>query len=97
MSNECAEYIEPDNKDDDDDDDASDTMSDECAEYIEPDNKDGDSWCLNSSKRAEILSFLDDCSVEELHLIPGLSVIKANTLIGLRPFESWCDLVSGPG
>lgn len=40
-----------------------------------------------------ILSFLNDCLVEELALIPGLSEKKAAKLESMRPFESMEDLV----
>ena len=43
-----------------------------------------------------ILSFFNDCSVQELGSVPGLSVKKAEKIIKMRPFDSWNDLVSYP-
>ena len=41
-----------------------------------------------------ILSFFNDCSVQELGSVPGLSAKKAEKIIRMRPFDSWNDLVS---
>ena len=40
-----------------------------------------------------ILSFFNDCSLQELTSVPGLSAKKAERIIKLRPFKSWNDLV----
>ena len=40
-----------------------------------------------------MLSFFNDCSVQELASVPGLSSKKAAKIIQMRPFDSWNDLV----
>ena len=40
-----------------------------------------------------ILSFFNDCSVQELASVPSLSSKKAQTIFKMRPFDSWNDLV----
>ena len=40
-----------------------------------------------------ILSFFNDCSLQELTSVPTLSAKKAEKIIKMRPFDSWNDLV----
>lgn len=49
----------------------------------------------NNSKtdvKTEILSFFQDASIDELSLIAGCSVKKAQRIVELRPFDSWESL-----
>ncbi|XP_068422538.1 SWI/SNF-related matrix-associated actin-dependent regulator of chromatin subfamily A containing DEAD/H box 1A isoform X2 [Clinocottus analis] len=43
--------------------------------------------------KKEILHFFGDASIDELSLIAGCSVKKAQKILELRPFESWQNLV----
>lgn len=43
--------------------------------------------------KTEILSFFQDASIDELSLIAGCSVRKAQRIVELRPFDSWESLV----
>ena len=40
-----------------------------------------------------ILSFFNDCSLQELTSVPTMSAKKAEKIIKMRPFDSWNDLV----
>ena len=48
---------------------------------------------FNAEKMVTILSFFNDCSVQELASVPGLSAKKAEKIIKMRPFDSWDALV----
>ncbi|XP_070759920.1 SWI/SNF-related matrix-associated actin-dependent regulator of chromatin subfamily A containing DEAD/H box 1A [Enoplosus armatus] len=43
--------------------------------------------------KQEILTFFQDASIDELSLIPGCSVKKAQKIVELRPFDRWQSLV----
>lgn len=43
--------------------------------------------------KKEIISFFQDASIDELSLISGCSVKKAQKIVELRPFDSWQSLV----
>lgn len=56
------------------------------------DNSEDDSF--SEEETVTILSFFNDCSLQELASVPGLSSKKAEKIIKMRPFDSWRDLVS---
>ncbi|XP_078375262.1 SWI/SNF-related matrix-associated actin-dependent regulator of chromatin subfamily A containing DEAD/H box 1-like isoform X2 [Oculina patagonica] len=58
---------------------------------VDDDSEDED---FNEEEMVTILSFFNDCSVQELSSVPGLSAKKAEKIIKMRPFDSWDDLVS---
>lgn len=43
--------------------------------------------------RQMVLSFYETATMDELLSIPGCSKKKAETIIELRPFSGWIDLV----
>lgn len=45
--------------------------------------------------KAQILDFFQKATVDELTLIAGCSLKKAQKIIELRPYQTWSDLVSG--
>lgn len=45
--------------------------------------------------KKEILAFFQDASLDELSLISGCSIKKAQKIVELRPFDSWQSLVRG--
>lgn len=49
---------------------------------------------LTEVKR-EILAFFQDASLDELSLMSGCSIKKAQKIVELRPFKSWKSLVRG--
>lgn len=49
---------------------------------------------LNEEETVTILSFFNDCSLQELTSVPTMSAKKAEKIIKMRPFDSWNDLVS---
>lgn len=55
------------------------------------DDSEDDSF--SKEEMVTMLSFFNDCSVQELAAVPGLSSKKAEKIIKMRPFESWTDLV----
>lgn len=57
---------------------------------VADDSEDED---LDEEKMVTILSFFNDCSVQELASVPGLSAKKAEKIIKMRPFDYWNDLV----
>uniref|UniRef100_A0A673WLJ8 DNA helicase n=1 Tax=Salmo trutta TaxID=8032 RepID=A0A673WLJ8_SALTR len=48
-----------------------------------------------SAEGGQILRFFQEASLDELSLISGCSVKKAQRIVELRPFNEWEDLVSG--
>jgi len=48
---------------------------------------------LSAEEMITILSFFNDCSLQELTSVPTLSAKKAEKIIKMRPFDSWNDLV----
>ena len=48
---------------------------------------------FNEEETVTILSFFNDCSLQELTSVPTLSSKKAEKIIKMRPFDSWNDLV----
>lgn len=48
---------------------------------------------LSEGEMVTILSFFNDCSLQELTSVPTLSAKKAEKIIKMRPFDSWNDLV----
>ncbi|XP_022785581.1 SWI/SNF-related matrix-associated actin-dependent regulator of chromatin subfamily A containing DEAD/H box 1-like [Stylophora pistillata] len=55
---------------------------------------DSEDDSLSKEEMVTMLSFFNDCTVQELAAVPGLSSKKAEKIIKMRPFESWTDLVS---
>ncbi|XP_048877210.1 SWI/SNF-related matrix-associated actin-dependent regulator of chromatin subfamily A containing DEAD/H box 1b [Brienomyrus brachyistius] len=47
---------------------------------------------VNPKLKAQILEFFQEASVDELSLIAGCSVKKAQKIVELRPFKTWEDL-----
>lgn len=45
--------------------------------------------------KKEILAFFQDASLDELSLMSGCSIKKAQKIVELRPFKSWKSLVRG--
>ena len=56
---------------------------------------DSDEETYSNEEMVTILSFLNECTAQELGAVPGLSTKKAEKIINLRPFDSWDNLVSG--
>ena len=54
---------------------------------------DSDEEDLRGEEMVTILSFFNDCSLQELTSVPTLSAKKAEKIIKMRPFDSWNDLV----
>ncbi|XP_033476037.1 SWI/SNF-related matrix-associated actin-dependent regulator of chromatin subfamily A containing DEAD/H box 1A [Epinephelus lanceolatus] len=70
-------------------DDEEDTVS---TEFEDSDDElDTESGMTDLKK--EILKFFQDASIDELTLIAGCSVKKAQKIVELRPFDSWKSLV----
>ena len=55
---------------------------------------DSEDETFDNEEMVTIVSFFNDCSVQELGSVPGLSAKKAEKIINMRPFDSWNDLVS---
>ena len=55
---------------------------------------DSEDESYNNEEMVTILSFFNDCTVQELGAVPGLSAKKAEKIIKMRPFDSWEELVS---
>ena len=56
---------------------------------------DSDEETYSDEEMVTILSFLNECTSQELGAVPGLSAKKAEKIMNLRPFDSWDNLVSG--
>ncbi|XP_034026378.1 SWI/SNF-related matrix-associated actin-dependent regulator of chromatin subfamily A containing DEAD/H box 1A isoform X2 [Thalassophryne amazonica] len=82
-----GEPISSDDEDDDDDEDDEDVSSE-----FESD-EDWSSEGVMSELKKEVLSFFQDASIDELTLISGCSVKKAQKIVELRPFHTWQSLV----
>lgn len=50
-------------------------------------------YSFDHSVQEQILQFFQDASVDELCLISGCSLKKAQKIISLRPFNTWEDVV----
>ncbi|KAM3610682.1 uncharacterized protein V6R79_007156 [Siganus canaliculatus] len=72
----------------DEDNDEEDTMSSEFEESDDELDTGG-----MSEKKKEIVTFFDSASIDELSLISGCSVKKAQKIVELRPFDNWGSLV----
>ncbi|XP_040898949.1 SWI/SNF-related matrix-associated actin-dependent regulator of chromatin subfamily A containing DEAD/H box 1A isoform X2 [Toxotes jaculatrix] len=70
-------------------DDEEDTVSSE----FEDSGDELDSKGGMTEVKKEILSFFQDATIDELSLIAGCSVKKAQKIVELRPFDSWQSLV----
>lgn len=71
-------------EDEDEIDSDVDSMSDD------QDSEDEDS--ISGSLQDQIIQFLQDASLDELALISGCSIKKAQKIISLRPFNTWKDV-----
>uniref|UniRef100_A0A4W6BV06 DNA helicase n=1 Tax=Lates calcarifer TaxID=8187 RepID=A0A4W6BV06_LATCA len=67
------------------DDDEEDTVS---SEFEDSDDELDSKGGMTEIKK-EILAFFQDASIDELSLIAGCSVKKAQKIVELRPFDSW--------
>uniref|UniRef100_A0A4W5P0S0 DNA helicase n=1 Tax=Hucho hucho TaxID=62062 RepID=A0A4W5P0S0_9TELE len=77
-------------------DEASDDF-DESAEGVEMNSDDSGAdqeVGTGSLVKGQILSFFQEASLDELSLISGCSVKKAQRIVELRPFNEWEDLVT---
>lgn len=54
---------------------------------------DSEDEIFDNEEMVTVVSFFNDCSVQELGSVPGLSAKKAEKIINMRPFDSWNDLV----
>lgn len=57
----------------------------------DPDSEYEDS--VSDSLQDKIIKFLQEASLDELALISGCSIKKAQKIISLRPFNTWKDVV----
>ncbi|XP_067377424.1 SWI/SNF-related matrix-associated actin-dependent regulator of chromatin subfamily A containing DEAD/H box 1A isoform X2 [Channa argus] len=73
----------------DENDNEEDTVSSE----FEDSDDELDSKGGMTELKKEMLSFFQDASIDELSLIAGCSVKKAQKIVELRPFQSWQSLV----
>ncbi|KAK2837161.1 hypothetical protein Q5P01_014373 [Channa striata] len=73
----------------DENDNEEDTVS---SEFEDSDNELDSEGGMTELKK-EILSFFQDASIDELSLIAGCSVKKAQKIVELRPFKSWQSLI----
>lgn len=71
--------------------DYEDTVS---SEFEDSDDELDSKVGLTEVKR-EILAFFQDASLDELSLMSGCSIKKAQKIVELRPFKSWKSLVRG--
>lgn len=84
-----AEKLKPEqNKDSDDSelDSETEAVSDEIDSEVEDDG-------FEPRVQEQILQFFQEASVDELSLIAGCSLKKAQKIISLRPFTTWKDVV----
>ncbi|KAI1900229.1 hypothetical protein AGOR_G00047850 [Albula goreensis] len=58
------------------------------SDELDSDQEDG----VDPKLKAQILQFFQEASTDELTLIEGCSVKKAQKIVELRPFEAWQDL-----
>ncbi|XP_048065637.1 SWI/SNF-related matrix-associated actin-dependent regulator of chromatin subfamily A containing DEAD/H box 1A isoform X1 [Megalobrama amblycephala] len=56
------------------------------------DSEDEDEDSVSSSLQDKIIQFLQEASLDELALISGCSIKKAQKIISLRPFNTWKDV-----
>ncbi|XP_073675086.1 SWI/SNF-related matrix-associated actin-dependent regulator of chromatin subfamily A containing DEAD/H box 1A [Garra rufa] len=56
----------------------------------DPDSEDEDS--ISTNLQDKIIQFLQEASLDELALISGCSIKKAQKIISLRPFNTWKDV-----
>ncbi|XP_023250777.1 SWI/SNF-related matrix-associated actin-dependent regulator of chromatin subfamily A containing DEAD/H box 1 [Seriola lalandi dorsalis] len=73
-----------------DSDDEEDTVS---SEFEDSDDELDCNSGMTEIKK-EILTFFQDASIDELSLIAGCSVKKAQKIVELRPYDSWKSLVA---
>ncbi|KAF5905300.1 ATP-dependent helicase 1A, partial [Clarias magur] len=83
-----AEKLKPEHKEDPDDSEPNSEVEDDSDEF---DVEDEDN-IFDSRVQEEILNFLQEASVDELSLISGCSLKKAQKIISLRPFNTWKDV-----
>ena len=54
----------------------------------------GVSQYTSANEKEMILSFFNETSLEELQILPGCKKNKAATILQLRPFTDWDDLIA---
>ena len=54
---------------------------------------DEDDLVMPKAVKASLVTFFNNADIQELTLVRGCSIIKAGKVCGLRPFDSWSDLV----
>lgn len=85
-----TEKIKPkQNKDSDDSELDSEAEEDSDSEF----DLEGEDSSFDPGVQDQILQFFQEASVDELTLISGCSLKKAQKIISLRPFNAWKDLV----
>uniref|UniRef100_S4RF69 DNA helicase n=1 Tax=Petromyzon marinus TaxID=7757 RepID=S4RF69_PETMA len=89
------EACKPKSASEDDDEKPMTTESDtDCDDVGDEDAvTDNDDCGLSVEKRAKVLAFFCDATIEELTLVHGCSNKKADLIVELRPFTSWDDLM----
>ena len=75
--------------------DYADALDDEGEDYDSDEGADSEDSMdeEDTGKRAIILSFFEDSTLEELSCMPGVSKKKAELIMALKPFASWNNLV----
>ncbi|XP_046393436.1 SWI/SNF-related matrix-associated actin-dependent regulator of chromatin subfamily A containing DEAD/H box 1 homolog [Ischnura elegans] len=82
-----------DDEDDDDDDDGNPYSENKVYESDDSEEEVRQDRITMSSEKQAVLDFFSDATLLELSGVPTCSRKKAEVIIGLRPFESWADLV----
>lgn len=72
---------------------SSDEEEDVVTSEFEDSDDELESINVKKDVKDEILAFFQDASIDELSLISGCSVKKAQRIVELRPFDSWESLV----
>ncbi|KAK7933649.1 hypothetical protein WMY93_004545 [Mugilogobius chulae] len=78
--------------DDDGDDDDNEDEEDEGSSDYDDSDDEVETRKGPTNIKTEMLNFFNDASLDELTLISGCSVKKAQKIIELRPFDSWDSL-----
>lgn len=74
--------------------DSDDSELDSDAEDVSDEfDVDGEDDGFDPRVQEQILQFFQDASVDEMTLISGCSLKRAQKIISLRPFNTWKDVV----
>lgn len=84
-----AERLKPEHKEESDNSEPDSEVEDESDEF----DVEGEDNSFDSRVQEQILNFFQESSVDELSLISGCSLKKAQKIISLRPFNTWKDVV----